>query len=145
MGSNRKLGENYPCHRGPDLPNRTQDRDSFQSNIPQPSGSEAEFAIRHADLYGEEEHLVDGSHVGRPYFPRRTERAKIHGEYKTSTPDRDRTRLPYDDELDAANAEIKSFSKEKGQYYTHTSDGLLPRHHTALLPLARAREEPNFQ
>ena len=145
MGGNRKPGERYPRHRGPDLPNRSRDRDSFQSNIPYPSGSETEFASRHADLYGEEEHLIDGSHAGRPYFPRRSERAKIHEEYKMSTPERDRTRLAYKKEFDAAKAEAEGFSQEQDEYYTHTSDGMLPRHHTDLLPLARAREEPTFQ
>ena len=145
MAGNQNSGERRSRHRGPDLPYRTKNRDFFQRNIPRPSGSEAEFASRHADLYGEEENLVDGNHVDRPYFPRRTERAKIHGEYKTSTPVRDRTRIAYESELDAANAEFDGFSKEQAQYYMHASDGLLPRRHAALLPLARAREEPNFQ
>ena len=51
-GSNRR-------HRGPNLPDRTQDQKSFQRNITYPSGSEEEFACRHAGLYENEENLMD--------------------------------------------------------------------------------------
>ena len=132
-------------HRGPDLPTRTQNRDSFRRNIPRPSGPEEEFARHHAELYGEEEDMVDGKHTSIPHFPRRTERARIHGEYTTSNRDRDRTRNAYDDVFDDATAEYNELDEGQTEYYDYTSDGMLPSHHAALLPLSRAREEPNFQ
>lgn len=131
--------------RGPDLPTRIQDRDSFRQNIPYPSGSEEEFARHHAELYGDEEELVDGHHTGSPHFPRRTERARIHREYTTSNEHRDRTRDAYNEVLRPANAEFRALSPERREYYNYTSDGILPRQHAALLPLAREREGPNYQ
>ena len=141
MGGKRGSGRR---HRGPNLPDRTQDRESFHGNIKYPSGSEEQFARRHAELYGNEEKLVDGRHVGSAHFPRRSERARISGQHSMSNHHRDTTRNAYRKELDAAIAEREDFSQDQVAYYNHTSDGMLPRHHTALLPLARAREEPNF-
>ena len=89
--------------------------------------------------------MVDGLHVGGPHFPRRSERAMMHGVYTTSNKLRDRTRNAYESELHAANADCGEFNEDQSEYYDYTSDGLLPRHHAALLPLARAREEPNYQ
>lgn len=130
--------------RGPNLPIRTQDQESFRRNIPFPSGSEEDFARNHAELYGNEEQLVDGHHTGPAHFPRRSERAVIHREYTTSNRHRDRTRTAYEDALKPANKEYKGLSEEQHEYYEHTSDGMLPRHHTTLLPLAREREGPNY-
>ncbi len=89
--------------------------------------------------------MVDGQHTSIPHFPRRTERARIHGEYTTSNQDRDRTREAYRTEVEAANAEFEQLEAEQIEYYRHTSDSMLPSRHAALLPLSRAREEPNFQ
>ena len=145
MGNKRGLHEVRHRYRGPDLPTRTQNRESFQRNVPYPPGPEEEFARQHADIYGEEEGMVDGQHVGGPHFPRRSERARMHGVYTTSNQLRDRTRNAYESELKSAQADYDEFNEDQLEYYDYTSDGLLPRHHAALLPLARAREEPNFQ
>ena len=145
MGNKRGLHEVRHRYRGPDLPNRTQNRESFHRNVPFPPGPEQEFAHQHADTYGDEEGMVDGLHVGGPHFPSRSERATMHGVYTTSNKLRDRTRSAYESGLLAANAEYGEFNDEQVEYYGYTSDGLLPRHHAALLPLARAREEPNYQ
>ena len=145
MGNKLGLHEVRHRYRGPDLPNRTQNRELFQRNVPFPPGPEQEFARQHADIYGEEEGMVDGQHVGGPHFPRRSERARMHGVYTTSNQLRDRTRDAYKSELNIASTECEEFDREQMQYYDHTSDGLLPRHHATLLPLARAREEPNYQ
>ena len=146
MGNKRGLHEVRHRYRGPDLPNRTQNRESFRRNVPFPPGPEQEFARKHADTYGDEEGMVDGLHVGGPHFPSRSERARMHGVYTTSNKLRDRTRDAYGSELNAATAECEEeFNEDQMQYYNYTSEGLLPRHHAALLPLARAREEPNYQ
>lgn len=145
MGNKRGLHEVRHRYRGPDLPNRTQNRESFQRNVPYPPGPEQEFARQHADIYGKEKGMADGQHVGGPHFPSRSERAKMHGVYETSNKLRDRTRTAYESGLRAATAEYDEFGEDQGKYYDHTSGGLLPRHHAALLPLARAREEPNYQ
>lgn len=99
-------------HRGPDLPRRTQDRESFQRNIPYPSGSEEHFARHHANLYADEEDLVDGRHVGSAHFPRRSERARISGQHSMTNHLRDTTRNAYAEELDAANVEYQNFTRE---------------------------------
>ena len=145
MSNKRGLHEVRHRFRGPDLPNRTQNRESFQRNVPFPPGPEQEFARQHADIYGNEEGMLDGQHVGDPHFPSQSERAKRHGVYTTSNKLRDRTRDAYASELRAAKAEYEEFNENQMEYYDHTSDGLLPRQHAALLPLARAREEPNYQ
>ena len=85
MKDHRGVGEGGHHQRGPNLPGRTQDRESFQQRIPFPSGPEEDFAQHHAELYGDEEDLVDGRHTGSAHFPRRSERARMHGEYTTST------------------------------------------------------------
>lgn len=140
-----RSGEVGRRQRGPDLPNRTQDRESFQGNISYPLGSDEEFARRHAELYGEEENLVDGHHTSSPHFPRRSERARAHREYTTSNQHRDRTREAYDSVYGSANAEYRELDREQTDYYDNTSGGMLPRHHATLLPLARDREGPNYQ
>ena len=145
MKGNHSSGEIRRRHRGPDLPTRTQNRETFRQNIPYPSDPEEDFAHHHADLYTNEENLVDGQHVGIPHFPHRSDRARMHGVYTTTNQQRDRTRKAYQDEHNAANIECDEFDEGQAQYYDHTSGGMLPRHHTALLPLARAREEPNYQ
>ena len=89
--------------------------------------------------------MADGQHVGGPHFPSRSERARMHGVYETSNKLRDRTRDAYESERLAARADCEDFSPAQAKYYDYTSEGLLPRHHAALLPLARAREEPNYQ
>ena len=89
--------------------------------------------------------MVDGLHVGGPHFPSGSERSKMHRVYETSNKLRDRTRVAYGSELRAASAEYGELSEDQTAYYDYTSDGLLPRHHAGLLPLARAREEPNYQ
>jgi hypothetical protein len=103
-------------HRGPNLPDRTQDRESFQRNIKCPSGSEEEFARRHADLYGNEENLVDGRHVGTPHFPRRSERARLNGQHSLSNHFRDTTRNAYKFELDAAIPEYEELPDDQVAY-----------------------------
>ena len=145
MGDRRGSCEVYHRHRGPDLPNRTQNRETFQQSVPYPSGTEQEFARRHAEIFGDAENMIDEQHVDSPHFPRRSERARMHGVYTTSNQLRDRTRDAYNAELEAAVAEFDGLGDDQAQYYSHTSDGMLPRRHAALLPLARAREEPNFQ
>ena len=145
MGIKGGLHEVRHRYKGPDLPNRTQNRESFQRNVPFPPSPEQEFARQHADIYGKEENMVDGLHVGNPHFPSRSERARTQWVYTTSTKLRDRTRDAYASEFSAAYAESESFNEDQREYYDRTSDGLLPRHHAALLPLARAREEPNYQ
>lgn len=146
MGIKGGLREVRHRYRGPDLPDRTQNRQSFQRNVPFPPGPEQELARQHVDIYGKEEGMVDGLHVGGlPHFPSRSERARTHWVYTTSNKLRDRTRDAYTSELSAANAESENFNEDQREYYDYTSDGLLPRHHAALLPLARAREEPNYQ
>ena len=144
MKGNQGSGEKHRRHRGPDLPIRSQNRESFQQKIPYPSDAEEDFASQHADLYADEENMVDGQHVGVPHFPRRSDRARMHRVYTTTNQQRDRTREAYMKEVEAAETEREEFSEKEIEYYNHTSDGMLPRHHTALLPLARAREEPNF-
>ena len=89
--------------------------------------------------------MVDGLHVGGPHFPSRSERSQMHRVYETSNKLRDRTRDAYVSEHNSASAELEDFNEDQRKYYGHTSDGLLPRHHATLLPLARAREEPNYQ
>ena len=144
MKGDHGSGETRRRHRGPDLPIRTHNRESFRQNVPYPSDSEEDFARHHADLYTNEENLVDGQHVGIPHFPRRSDRARMHGAYTKTNKQRDRTRDAYMEEVEAAETECEEFSEKEAEYYDHTSDGILPRHHTTLLPLARAREEPNF-
>ena len=145
MGNKLGLHEVRHRYRGPDLPNRAQNRELFQRNVPFPPGPEQEFDRQHADIYGKEEGMVDGHHVGSPHFPRRSERARMHGVYETSNQLRDRTRNAYKSGVTFAQAECEEFNEDQTEYYRYTSDGLLPRHHAALLPLARAREEPNYQ
>ena len=91
--------------RHPNLPDRSQDERSFRERIPFPIDSEEDFANRHAGLYGDEEHLVDGRHPGSAHFPSRSERAIINAEYTSSNRPRDRTRNAYNDVLDPAIAE----------------------------------------
>lgn len=145
MRRDRAFGERGRRERGPDLPNRTQDRESFRQRIPVPSGSEDDFARHHAELYGDEENLVDGRHTGSAHFPRGSERARMHREYTRSNQPRDRTREAYNAVFNPASTEYEELDAEQTQYYDHTSGGMLPRHHEALLPLARAREYPNHQ
>lgn len=145
MRRNHGFSERGRRERGPDLPNRTQDLDSFRQRVPYPSGSEDDFTRHHAELYGEEENLVDGHHTGSAHFPRKSERARMHREYTRSNQPRDRTREAYNDVFNSASAGYQELDREQTQYYDHTSGSLLPRHHEALLPLARAREYPNHQ
>lgn len=83
---------------------------------------------------------MDGRHVDNAHFPRRSERARINEQHSMTNHLRDATRNAYKEELDAATAECGEFPDEQMAYYHHTLDGILLRHHTALLPLARARE-----
>ena len=122
MGGKRGVREARHRHRGPDLPNRTQSRDSFHQNIPYPSGSEEAFAHHHADIYANEEPMVDGRHVGSPHFPHRSDRARMHGVYTVSNQQRDRTRDAYGAELRAAVAEFDGLDDEQAEYYAFTSD-----------------------
>ena len=145
MPRNHGYGEGPHRQRGPDLPKRSRNRESFQQYCPYPSDTEEEFARHHADLYGDEENLIDGQHIGSAHFPRRSERATIHSQYRTSNPHRDRTRVAYNNEVLRANAEYRELDSEQIAYYNHTSGGMLPRHHATLLPLARDREGPNYQ
>lgn len=89
--------------------------------------------------------MVDGHHTGRPHFPRWSERSRMHEEYESSNRYRDRTREAYQDESTPVDKDYKSLGAEQMAYYNHTSDGMLPRHHATLLPLARDREGPNYQ
>ncbi len=116
----------------------------FHESIPFPIGLEEDFANRYVELYGDDEYLVDGHHPRSSYFPNRSERAKMHAEYTSSNRPRDRTRKAYNDDLDLAIAEYQELNDGQAEYYHGTSGGMLPRHHAALLPLAREREEPSF-
>ncbi|KAL9135022.1 MAG: hypothetical protein Q9175_003793 [Cornicularia normoerica] len=83
MKGDRGLGELGRRQRGPNLPDRTRDQESFRQNIPRPSGSAETFARHHAELYADEEGLVDDQHIGNPHFPRVWRTNRYIGEART--------------------------------------------------------------
>ena len=126
---------------------RDRDHASFVRDVPKYAGTSKDFDSSHARRYGREEGLgPDGHHHhGSMQFPRGSERQKLHTQYSASTKARDNTRRGYDNEVLAANKELRSMSVEQREYYRDHTGGLAPDQHERLDPRAQAYRDKCYR
>ena len=112
----------------------------MNENCPPFAGSAKDYAQEHFNQHGRAEGMVHGRHVkkdGKPdpksNFPQGSRREKAHESYKESTNARNTTHDDYQKSLAREKIQFESIpNKEKKTYFTHISNGLLPRQHEDL-------------
>ena len=114
----------------PHRPHRTRNLQWFDATHPPPAGTAAEYDIKHAELYGSEEGMINGKHRrGTPRFPDDSERDIAHERYSESTKHRDRAEKSYNNAHKGHVTDYKKLGEEKTQYYKHSTGNLLPTQH----------------
>lgn len=82
---------------------------------------------------------------GKPYFPLRSDRERLHKIYHTETEPTNVARRLYYAKLAAIKEEYGSITGEERDHYSSVSDGLYPEHHERLLPRAETEEDRSYK
>lgn len=117
---------------------RDRGGDYSLSRTPKYTGTDGYFEEAHAQRYGREEGLGPNGkhHHGSARFPPGSEREVMHTQYSKSTKPRDMSRMAYEEEVRAAERELKRMSIQEQQYYKKHTGGLTPLQHERLDPRA---------
>ena len=125
---------------------RGRDLHAFYQETPKYVGTEEEFSMDHAKLYGREERLPHGasdSHRNH-YFPPGSARGKLYNQYDASTAAMNTSGDRYHNALEKVNTDFDKLSRKEKGYYNRNTGGYTPSQHERLEPLAAAYADKSY-